>query len=69
MDFPLEQYELLAYKMATCKGKVMLSINDHPKIREMFKQFRIETASINYSVGRDISSKSKKSEELIIMNY
>ena len=66
---PIEQYELLATNMANCKGKVMLSINDHSKIREIFKDFRIETAAIKYSIGSDTSSKSKKSKELIIMNY
>ncbi|MEQ1260501.1 DNA adenine methylase [Acinetobacter pittii] len=69
IDFPLDQYELLAEKMKNCKGKVMLSINDHEKIREIFKRFNFEVTSINYSVGRDLAAKSKKSNELIIMNY
>ena len=69
IDFPIEQYELLAEKMKLAKGKVMLSINDHPKIREIFNNFRIETVSINYLIGRDVLSKNKKSQELVIMNY
>lgn len=69
IDFPLEQYELLAEKMRTAKGKVMLSINDHPKIREIFAGFNMESTSIVYSIGADIQSKSKRSNELIIMNY
>ncbi|ENV09529.1 hypothetical protein F966_02187 [Acinetobacter higginsii] len=69
IDFPLEQYYLLAEKIKNCKGKVMVSLNDHPKIREIFNGFRIETTSINYSIGRDVSSKKKTSGELIIMNY
>lgn len=69
VDFPLDQYELLSEKMKTCKGKVMLSINDHEKIREIFKGFNFACTSINYSVGRDLAAKSKKSNELIIMNY
>lgn len=47
----------------------MLSINDHEKIREIFKDFNFAVTSINYSVGRDLAAKSKKSSELIIMNY
>ena len=38
-SFGWEQYELLAKVMAESKGKVMLSINDHPDIRELFKRF------------------------------
>ncbi|WP_411353248.1 DNA adenine methylase [Acinetobacter nosocomialis] len=69
IDFPLDQYELLSEKMKSCKGKVMLSINDHKKIREIFNGFNIETTSLTYSLSRDIEAKSKKSDELIIMNY
>ena len=47
----------------------MLSINDHKKIREIFNGFNIETTSLTYSLSRDIEAKSKKSDELIIMNY
>lgn len=69
IDFPLDQYHLLAEKMKNCKSNVMLSINDHELIRTIFADFRIETTNITYSVGRDLKSKSKKSDELIIMNY
>lgn len=66
-EFPYEQYELMAEKMRHSQGKVMVSLNDHPEIRNTFKDFNIETASISYTVGRD--KNSKKSQELIIMNY
>ncbi|KEC85397.1 DNA adenine methylase [Acinetobacter sp. ETR1] len=69
VDFPIEQYELLADKMKKAKGKVMLSINDHPKIREIFAGFKMESTSIVYSIGSDLQSKSNRSNELIITNY
>lgn len=69
IDFPIEQYKLLANKMKKCKGKVMLSINDHPLIREIFDGFRMESTSLKYSIGRDKAAKQKTSDELIIMNY
>ncbi len=47
----------------------MLSINDHPKIKEIFEDFNIHTTSLSYSIGRDTASKKKTSSELIIMNY
>jgi DNA adenine methylase len=34
--------------MRRCKGKVMVSINDHPDIRRVFKGFHFETLDIRY---------------------
>ena len=53
--------------MATAKGKVMLSINDHPDIRELFKDFRIERLELAYSVSRDKTQKT--SGELVVCNW
>ena len=51
--------------MRTCQGKVILSINDHPDIRDVFSSFRTEQVAIQYSVN---ANKSKPSSELIIRN-
>ncbi|MDS7929615.1 DNA adenine methylase [Acinetobacter sp. V102_4] len=68
-DFGFEQYQKMAELMRSCKGKVMLSINDHPDIRELFKVFNIcTTEKINYTVGGASQSKVKM-HELIITNY
>ncbi|QEY24940.1 DNA adenine methylase [Neisseria animalis] len=64
-DWP--QYELLAKMMAGSKGKAMLSINDHPDIRELFKDFRTERLELAYSVSRDKTPKT--SGELVICNW
>jgi DNA adenine methylase len=45
------------------KGAFILSLNDHPDIREVFKDFRIVPVKLNYSVGK----KKATGEELIIM--
>lgn len=68
MDFGFEQYEKLAQLMATCKSKIMLSINDHPDMRELFKDFTIDVAKIKYTLCKDQSGRSQK-QELIITNY
>lgn len=39
VDFPFENYEQMAQFMRRCKGKVMISLNDHPDIRRVFKGF------------------------------
>lgn len=64
-DWP--QYQQLADMMATAKGKVMLSINDHPDIRKLFGNFRTERLELAYSVGRDKTQKT--SGELVICNW
>ena len=52
--------------MAESKGKVMLSINEHPDIRALFKGFRITQLELAYTVGRDKTGKT--SGELVICN-
>ena len=56
--------------MTSClanKGKIMLSINDHPDIRNLFKDFRIAQFELAYSIGR--SKTGKTSGELAICNW
>lgn len=65
--FDWAQYQLLARMMANAQGKVMLSINDHPDIRELFKGFGIRRLEIAYSIGRDKTQKT--SGELVICNW
>ena len=67
-EFDWAQYQLLASKMASCKSKVMLSINDHPDIRAEFKDFNFFEVEISYTVGSSKQSRDKK-RELIICNY
>ncbi|WP_301818473.1 DNA adenine methylase, partial [Neisseria maigaei] len=66
-SFDWMQYELLAKSMAESKGKVMMSINDHPDIRELFKDFRTTRLELIYSVGREKTQKT--SGELVICNW
>lgn len=53
--------------MRTCKGKAMLSINDHPDIRAVFDGFHMADLDIKYSVGK-AQSRPEASRELVIMN-
>lgn len=45
----------------------MLSINDRPEIRELFKEFRIVPVSTTYSATKTGTKKDIK--ELVIMNF
>ncbi|RMS19869.1 Prophage PSPPH06 adenine modification methytransferase [Pseudomonas coronafaciens pv. garcae] len=69
MDFPFDNYERMAEFMGRCKGKVMVSINDHPDIRRVFEGFHLEELSIQYTTANQRRNKSSISHELIIMNW
>lgn len=68
VEFGWEQYEQLAQHMASCKGKMMLSINAHPDIRKLFADFRAEELEIKYSVA-NVNGAPKVSKELVITNW
>lgn len=68
VPFEWREYELLAEFMGGCKGKVMLSINDHPDIRARFSDFTMHEIDIRYSVANN-QGRPKESGELVIMNY
>jgi DNA adenine methylase len=69
VDFPFENYQRMAEFMRRCKGKVMVSINDHPDIREAFAGFQIEQTSLKYSVANQRQGGQAASSELVIMNW
>lgn len=54
--------------LSSIKGKFLLSINDHEKVREWYKDFNIEEVKVNYSVSKESKARGKYNE-LIIKNY
>ena len=69
MDFPFEQYLAIADFMRRCKGKVMVSINDHADIRAAFEGHHIERTDIRYSCNNQRTGAAEATGELIIMNW
>jgi DNA adenine methylase len=67
--FPFEQYERMADFMRRCKGRVMVSINDHPDIRQAFAGLHLESLEIQYTTANQRTAKAKSSQELVIMNW
>lgn len=57
----------MAEIMRNMKGKAVLSMNDHPHIRECFAGFQFERLEINYTVGG--GGKAVKRGELIIYSW
>ncbi|VYS90739.1 DNA adenine methylase [Campylobacter ureolyticus] len=65
--FDLKSHENLAFILKGVRAKFILSYNDCPVVRELYKDFNIKEVSTNYSLN--INSINKKAKELIIMNY
>ncbi|RJR31904.1 MAG: DNA adenine methylase [Candidatus Latescibacterota bacterium] len=62
-----DDHEKLRDLLRGFSGKWALSYNDHPAIRELYRDFRIETISTRYSaLGIE---KGKQVDELLVLNY
>ena len=69
VDFAFGNYERMAAFMHRCKGKVMVSINDHPDIQRIFECFHFETTETRYTNMSQRHGKPEVMGELIIMNW
>ena len=66
--FKEEEHRELSDKLKNLKGKFLLTINDHPLSRELYKDFNIKEVQVNYSVSKEAKARGKY-QELIITNY
>ncbi len=64
--FTKDDFITLRDTLAAAKGKWLVSINNVPQIRELFKDFNIKEAKTSYSVGK---LANKPVTELLIANY
>ncbi|MCJ8168622.1 DNA adenine methylase [Atopomonas sediminilitoris] len=69
VDFPFAEYTRMADFMRRCKGKVMVSINDHPDIRAAFDGFHMQRIDIRYSNTNQRQGTAEVTGELVIMNW
>ncbi|MHB1954417.1 MAG: DNA adenine methylase, partial [Sulfobacillus sp.] len=65
--FTREDHLRLRDTLASVKGKWLLSINDHPDVRDWYADFPIEPIDVHYTISRQKTG--KKSGELLIRNY
>ncbi|MCM1512599.1 MAG: DNA adenine methylase [Oxalobacter formigenes] len=68
VDFPLDAYERLAKTAREIQGKMMISVNDHPAMRETFFGLQMEPVRIGYSLAGGKRSQ-RKFGELVIRNW
>lgn len=67
VEFGLEQYALMSQLAKTIKGKMVISVNDIPEMREAFAGLQMKTLGIRYTVGG--SGRSGEQQELLIWNW
>ena len=63
--FNKKDFELLRDQLKAIKGKFILSLNNVPEIREIFKDFHIIETSVRWSLGKDYN----EANEVIILNF
>ncbi|EIC4353471.1 DNA adenine methylase [Salmonella enterica] len=66
VDFPFVEYERMAELAKSIKGKMVISVNDIPEMREVFAGLEILTLEHQYSVS---GGKRTPARELIIRNF
>lgn len=67
VDFPWAQYEALERTLGQIQGKAIITLNDHPAIRELFARHHMERADHRYIVGG--AAKGKEVGELLIFSW
>lgn len=67
ITFGQEEHERLAGVLRKIEGKFMVTINDHPFIREIYKGFRMEEVEVGYSIAKAEEGR-RGFGELIIQN-
>ncbi|ARU88304.1 DNA adenine methylase [Pseudomonas sp. M30-35] len=65
-EFGVEQYQVMAALAGSIKGRMVISINDHPLIREVFAGLRLKEVPFRHNVG---GKGGKEVTELIYFNW
>jgi DNA adenine methylase len=70
LNFQQKDFEALAQTLARIKGWFMMSLNDHPEVRRLFKAFKIQPVALKYScMGAKSGGRAKSRGQLLISNY
>ncbi|WP_322547761.1 hypothetical protein [Stenotrophomonas geniculata] len=65
VEFLFAEYEAMAELMRTSAGRFVVSISDHPEIREVFASFDLVPLQLDYTIGGG-QGRGRKFSELII---
>jgi len=67
VDFGFEHYEGMAELAKTMQGNLILSVSDHPDIRQVFKDLPVVEVDYQYTIGG--AGKRSDCVELIYGNW
>lgn len=67
-SFEPEDFQRFRDKICSIEGKFLITLNDHPEVRQLFKGFKIEEYQIRYTLSRSPKRK-QKGDEIFISNY
>ncbi|MDF2701001.1 MAG: adenine methylase, partial [Haloplasmataceae bacterium] len=68
VDFTIDDHERLKKALGNIKGKFILSYNDCPEIRELYKDYKIEAIKRKSNLTSRYSNADKEFSELVIVN-
>jgi DNA adenine methylase len=66
--FGREDFDRLAGLLAGIKGRFLMSLNDHPAVRQVFGRFAIQRVETTYSIAGGAKAGRGKVAELLIAN-
>ncbi|WP_303319428.1 DNA adenine methylase [Enterobacter asburiae] len=67
VEFGLENYDHMADLARRIKGKMIISVNDIPEMRQAFNGLNIQTVDISYNLK--VTGKATPRKELVICNF
>ncbi|KFK92745.1 MULTISPECIES: DNA adenine methylase [unclassified Serratia (in: enterobacteria)] len=67
VDFGLENYDLMAALARSLQGRMIISVNDIPEMRQAFKGLQMQSVGISYNL--QTTGKATRKKELIISNF
>ena len=67
--FSRARFEEMADQLAQLQGRFLLSLNDHPDVRQIFARFSMTEVQTTYSVGSKKTVDEARRGELIIANW
>jgi DNA adenine methylase len=65
-NFVAQDFEKLANNLRRIRGKCIVSLNDVPEVRELFRGFRLREIALPYTAQR---TPGKRYWELLITNF
>lgn len=67
--FSKDDFYALKTKLDSIQGKFILSLNDVPEVRDLFKEYNFQDKKIRWTLNNKAAAESHNGNELIIYNF